>query len=73
MGVKSLGEQFHGVWLGWSSKGNNHQPNADPRKWYEVSTVGGISFKTVCQMARKGGADLSAIAKKYKSKSGPEN
>ena len=32
----------------------------------------GLSFATVCQLAREGGADFSAIAKKYKSKSGPE-
>ena len=72
MGVKSLGEQFYGTWLSWSSKGTNHESNVDPRKWYEVSTVGGISFGTVCQMAREGGADLSAIAKKYKSKNDTE-
>ena len=73
MGVKSLGEQFYGTWLSWSSKGTNHEPNVDPRKWYEVSTVGGISFGTVCQMAREGGADLSEIAKKHKSKNNTEN
>ena len=68
MGVKSLGEQFYGTWLSWSSQGTNHEPNVDPRKWYEVSTVGGISLGTVCQMVREGGADLSEIAKKHKSK-----
>ena len=72
MGVKSLGEQFYGTWLSWSSKGTNHESNVDPRKWYEVSTVGGISFGTVCQMAREAGADLSEIARKHKGKSGTE-
>ena len=73
MGVKFLGEQFYGTWLSWSSQGTNHEPNVDPRKWYKVSTVGGISFGTVCQMAREGGADLSEIAKKHKSKNNTEN
>ena len=72
MGVKFLGEQFYGTWLSWSSQGTNHEPNVDPRKWYEVSTVGGISFATVCQMAREAGADLSEIARKHKGKSGTE-
>ena len=72
MGVKSLGEQFHGIWLSWSSQGTNHKTNVDPRKWYEVSPTGGITFATVCQMAHEGGADLSEIAKKYKSQNGTE-
>ena len=36
------------------------------------SATGGISFATVCQLAGEAGADLSAIAKKYKGKSGAE-
>ena len=72
MGVKFLGEQFYGVWLNWSSLGNNHEPNVDSRKWNEVSATGGISFATVCQLAREVGADLSEIAKKYKSKNSTE-
>ena len=72
MGVKFLGEQFYGTWLSWSSKGTNHESNVDPRKWYEVSTVGGITFATVCQLAGEAGADLSEIARKHKGKSGTE-
>jgi hypothetical protein len=73
MGVKSLGEKFHGIWLSWSAQGTNHEPNVDTKKWYEVLTIGGISFATVCQMAREGGADLSEIAKKHKSENNTEN
>ena len=71
MGLKSLGEQYRSLWLNWSATGQNHNPSDDPAKWGNVSSTGGVSFATVCQMAGEAGADLSAIAKKHKGKSGP--
>ena len=73
MGLKSLGEQYRSLWLNWSATGQNHNPSVDPAKWGDVSPTGGVSFATVCQMAREGGADLSEIAKKHKSKNNTEN
>jgi hypothetical protein len=72
MGLKSLGEQYRSLWLNWSATGQNHNPSVDPAKWGDVSPTGGVSFATVCQLAREAGADLSAIAKKHKGKSGPK-
>lgn len=65
MGLKSLGEKYHSLWLNWSASGQNHDPAIDPAKWDQVSADGNITFKSVCHYAEIHGADLRAIAKKY--------
>ena len=69
MGIKSLGEIYEDAWLSWSARGSNHKPSVDHRKWHQIQPQGGINFGTVCHLAQENGADLSRIAKKYKTTS----
>jgi len=68
--------EAYDLWDDWSSTGSKYDENKganDPdTKWASFETEGDtVSFRTLCQFARKGGADLSAISRKHKVKDQP--
>ena len=63
--------EAYDLWDEWSSTGSKYDENKganDPdTKWASFDTDGDtVSFRTLCQYARKAGADLSAISRKHK-------
>jgi hypothetical protein len=52
----------------WSSRGPKYQPGEVAEKWQGFDTSGGTNWATVPALARANGADLSAIARKYKGR-----
>lgn len=54
----------------WSAGGAKYVPGEVSSKWHSFTPGGGTSFKTVAELAKQNGADLSAIARKYKG--GPQ-
>lgn len=50
----------------WSAKGTKYVPGEVADKWKSFDVGGGSSFKTVAELARQNGADLSAIAKQHR-------
>lgn len=55
----------------WSAGGAKYVPGEVSSKWHSFTPGGGTSFKTVAELAKQNGADLSAIARKYKC--GPQS
>lgn len=49
----------------WSAGGSKYVPGEVSSKWHGFKPGGGTSFKTVAELARQNGADLSAIGRKY--------
>lgn len=50
----------------WSATGSNYCGREELEyKWRTMNSHGGITWSSVCQLAEKHGADLSAIARKY--------
>lgn len=58
----------------WSSRGSKYRPGEVAAKWAGFTPGGGVRIGTLAQMAREGGADLSAIARRHKGrgKTGPK-
>lgn len=54
---------------GWSAKGVKYKPGEVTGKWKGFDTSGGTKWATVPALARDNGADLSAIARKYRGRS----
>lgn len=52
----------------WSSSGPKYQPGVVADKWKGFDTSGGTNWATVPALARSSGADLSAIARKYRGR-----
>jgi putative DNA primase/helicase len=52
----------------WSSRGSKYQQGEVADKWKDFDTAGGTSWATVPALARANGADLSAIARKYRGR-----
>lgn len=52
----------------WSSRGPKYEPGVVADKWKGFDTAGGTNWATVPALARANGADLSAIARKYKGR-----
>lgn len=52
----------------WSSRGPKYEPGKVADKWKGFDTAGGTNWATVPALARANGADLSAIARKYKGR-----
>lgn len=53
----------------WSAKGAKYKPGEVQVKWKGFDTSGGTKWATVANLARANGADLSAIARKYRGRS----
>lgn len=53
----------------WSRRGARYQPGEVARKWRSFTAGGGITLRTICEIARSNGADLSAIARRHKAPS----
>ena len=53
----------------WSAKGGKYKPGEVAGKWNGFDANGGTKWATVPALARANGADLSAIARKYKGRS----
>lgn len=53
----------------WSAKGVKYKPGEVAGKWKGFTTNGGTNWATVAALARENGADLRAIAHKYKGQS----
>ncbi len=53
----------------WSAGGSKYVVGEVSSKWHSFSPGGGTSFRTIAELARQNGADLSAIGKKHKGKS----
>ena len=51
----------------WSAQGQKYKPGEVAQKWKGFDTGGGTKWETVPALARANGADLSAIARKYKA------
>jgi putative DNA primase/helicase len=52
----------------WSAQGQKYKPGELVQKWSGFDTGGDTKWETVPALARANGADLSAIARKYKTK-----
>lgn len=52
----------------WSAAGVTYKPKEVADKWHGFTAGGGISWGTVCSMARSNGADLSDIARKHRGR-----
>lgn len=52
----------------WSAQGAKYKPGEVSGKWKGFATGGGTKWATVPAFARANGADLSAIARKYKGR-----
>ena len=50
----------------WSARSAKNKKGEVAAKWKGFSPGGGVSFGTVCELARSGGADLSAITRKHR-------
>lgn len=70
--LMGLHDKFNGSDIGlsiadeWSSGGTKYVAGEVADKWRSFDVGGGSSFKTVAEMARQNGADLSAIAKLHR-------
>lgn len=53
----------------WSAEGSKYKPGEVSGKWKSFKMDGGIHWATVPAIARANGADLSAIARKYRGRS----
>ena len=53
---------------GWSSKGTKYKSGEVASKWKGFDASGGTKWATVAAIARANGADLSAIARKYRGR-----
>lgn len=53
----------------WSAKGAKYKPGEVKGKWKGFTTNGGTNWATVAALARENGADLRAIARKYRGSS----
>jgi hypothetical protein len=54
------------IWDNWSITGSSYSGfNVLEYKWNTFGISGGVTFATVCKIAKDNGADLSEIAKKY--------
>lgn len=51
----------------WSCSGPLFKPGEIETKWADFGTDGGVTIKSLAHLARRNGADLSAIARKYRS------
>ena len=50
----------------WSQRGPTYRPGEVQAKWRSFSPGGGITFATLCKLARQNGADLSTIARRHR-------
>lgn len=51
----------------WSARGNMFKPGEVEAKWSGFKLGGGTGFGSVCELARRHGADLSAITRKHRT------
>jgi len=51
----------------WSARGAKYKPGEVRGKWLSFTPGGGVTVSTIAALARQGGADLSAIARKHKA------
>jgi putative DNA primase/helicase len=59
-------EQGLSIAEAWSARGTKYKTGEVAAKWKGFTPGGGISFGTVCELARSDGADLSAITRKHR-------
>lgn len=50
----------------WSAKGEKHRPDDIDRRWNKFREEGGVTIKSVFDLAKKNGCDVSALARKYR-------
>lgn len=72
--LMGLHDHFSGSMAGlsiaddWSAKGQKYKPGEVAAKWRGFQLGGGAGWGSVCELARRNGADLGAIAKRHRGK-----
>lgn len=66
MGLHSLYEDYLSLADDWSSKGSKYHQGEVASKWKGFSANGGVTWGTVCKIAKNHGADLSEISRKHR-------
>jgi hypothetical protein len=64
----ALGESGLAVADAWSAGGSKYKKGEVARKWKSFKAGGGVGMGSLTVLARDGGADLSAIAKKHRGR-----
>lgn len=55
----------------WSARGDRYEPGEVERRWDDFDPAGGVGWGSVCVLARRFGADLSAIRREHLRRSHP--
>lgn len=50
----------------WSARGEKHKKDDIKRRWGKFNSNGGVTIKTVFNLAKQNGCDLAALAKKHR-------
>jgi len=62
----ALGADGLSVADSWSSRGKKYKPGEVAKKWKGFASTGGVNLGSLAELARQGGADLSAISRKHR-------
>ena len=57
----------------WIATGPHYRPDEITRKWASFKSGGGIGWGSVCDMARRNGADLATIARQFRGRMQQDN